>query len=271
MIHIKIDNVARYIQSETIEKNAIRQSIDINKYAPIIATPFDKAVFEYSSFGEHIIIAVGGNRLNKEEARKIKDSFKKEHRHPVNYDEEMFQIYDDGFYTGLGLYAGESHLGDMRCYADESGVMLASVVYVDDDFNEFKNTKTNVEGDLFAFVLLAVLPALAAISFMHCKNVALIDEPLSRQQRRMKERKGGIHYKVLDIEPFKKQVRSEMRPGESQLQRALHICRGNFATYTEDKPLFGKLTGTYWRPMHVKGNKSRGEIVKDYDIVINNP
>ena len=122
--------------------------------------------------------------------------------------------------------------------------------------------------NFFDLLYLLMLPACLAISFSHCKNVKLIDEPLSRQQRRMKERKGGTYYKVLDIEPFKQQVRRETQPGESQLQRALHICRGHFATYTEDKPLFGKHTGTYWKPMHVRGNRASGKVEKDYQVII---
>lgn len=112
-----------------------------------------------------------------------------------------------------------------------------------------------------------LFPLAFAISLMHCKNVELIDQPLTRQQRRKLERKGGIRYKTLVIEPFKKQVRNEaQQTGESEIKRALHICRGHFATYTEERPLFGKYSGTFWKPMHVKGNRAAGEVVKDYKI-----
>lgn len=47
-----------------------------------------------------------------------------------------------------------------------------------------------------------------------------------------------------------------------------HLCRGHFATYTAEKPMFGnpKLVGRYWHPPHMKGKKENGEIVKDYAI-----
>lgn len=110
-------------------------------------------------------------------------------------------------------------------------------------------------------------PVFMAISLLHCKNVELIDEPISRQVRRQKERKGGIFYKTLVIEPFKKQAKNEAAEHrESEIHRALHICRGHFATYTEENPLFGRHVGTFWKPMHARGNKKHGEIKKDYKV-----
>lgn len=113
-------------------------------------------------------------------------------------------------------------------------------------------------------------PVQFAISLMHAKNVELVDKPIPRHVRRRAARRGEpvIQYKTLVIEPFKKQVRNEAAAsGESEIHRALHICRGHFATYTEDAPLFGKYTGTYWRPMHVRGRADVGIVHKDYKIV----
>lgn len=45
-----------------------------------------------------------------------------------------------------------------------------------------------------------------------------------------------------------------------------HIVRGNFAHYTEEAPLFGKFTGTFWRPMHIRGEAKHGIVGKEYAI-----
>ena len=85
----------------------------------------------------------------------------------------------------------------------------------------------------------------------------------------MAERTGKptIVYKELVIDAFRKQVRYEtQREGGDEVKRALHICRGHFATYTDDNPLFGKYTGTFWRPMHKRGHKEAGEVRKSYKI-----
>ena len=103
----------------------------------------------------------------------------------------------------------------------------------------------------------------------HCRNVEIRDRPVSRQVRRMAERKGEpvITYKELVIDAFRKQVRYETQgEGGDEIKRALHICRGHFATYGDHNPLFGKYTGTFWRPMHTRGHKEVGEVKKSYKV-----
>jgi hypothetical protein len=46
----------------------------------------------------------------------------------------------------------------------------------------------------------------------------------------------------------------------------LHICRGHFKTFTEEARLFGKYTGTYWWPAHVRGSVDEGVVEKDYRV-----
>jgi len=49
----------------------------------------------------------------------------------------------------------------------------------------------------------------------------------------------------------------------------IHLCRGHFKEYTKEKPLFGKYTGTYWWQPTMRGNKKKGVIHKDYEVVAN--
>lgn len=108
-----------------------------------------------------------------------------------------------------------------------------------------------------------------ASSFMSCKNVQLIENQPPRHERRQREREGKMpatKYYTLEIEPMKKILRTEGKSEEVGLKKALHICRGHFAHYTPDKPLFGKVSGRFWIPAHVRGSKEAGEIKKDYKI-----
>jgi hypothetical protein len=106
------------------------------------------------------------------------------------------------------------------------------------------------------------------LSFCHCKNVRQVEQladPPPRPQRNQ-PRVPRLRYYTLDIGPMRQVLRSLGRSDEVGIQRALHICRGNFATYTKDSPLFGKYAGTFWRPDHVKGNSTAGTVVKDYAV-----
>jgi len=115
-----------------------------------------------------------------------------------------------------------------------------------------------------------VYPALMAVSLLHCKNVRTVEHatpPKVAAKRRKAGKPVGVTYKTLVIDGMKETLRTEGRSGENGLKKAMHICRGHFATYTEDKPLFGKITGTFWKPMHTRGSKKRGEVKKDYKVV----
>jgi hypothetical protein len=112
-------------------------------------------------------------------------------------------------------------------------------------------------------------PSLLAISFMHCKNVDTqpVDPPprLSANHAR-KHGRPLTRYYVLDIEPMRRILDVEGEAQTKGLPHALHICRGHFKTYTEDAPLFGKYTGTYWWEAQARGKPEHGIVEKDYRI-----
>jgi len=112
-------------------------------------------------------------------------------------------------------------------------------------------------------------PALLAISFMHCKNVELKTQippaPLSKKHQK-KTGRPLVKYKVLEIEPMKKVLRTEGQSETLGLKHALHICRGHFKDYSKGGGLFGKYKGLYWWESHVRGDPSQGVVVKDYSV-----
>lgn len=131
---------------------------------------------------------------------------------------------------------------------------------------------TAMRSDVDPFIALDVNSfrrALLALAFCHCKNVVRRDvtdslAPPAKWLRRQKVPE--IRYHVLDINPMKEVLRTEGGIESNGLKKALHICRGHFVTYTEERPLFGKVTGTFWKPSHVRGNAERGIVDKDYRL-----
>jgi hypothetical protein len=105
-------------------------------------------------------------------------------------------------------------------------------------------------------------PSLLAISFLHCKNVTIIDNPVPpKLARRYRERHGGARltgFKTLVIEPLKQILRTQGRSGEHGLAKALHICRGHFRDYRQGAGLFGKYHQLVWTPATVRGTKGKG-------------
>jgi len=121
-------------------------------------------------------------------------------------------------------------------------------------------------------LLSITLPSLMmAISFMHCRNVTVVKEGPPPALSRKHERRTGrplLRYHVLKIDHMKRVLEREGHASTDGLKKALHICRGHFATYgTEGKGLlFGKHAGRYWIPMHTRGNPELGVINKDYEV-----
>jgi hypothetical protein len=118
---------------------------------------------------------------------------------------------------------------------------------------------------------LLFMPCLLAFSFMNCKNTTLRAIDPDPDLNRFRERHGHppfLRYHTIDIEPMKKILRVEGGVETNGLKKALHIVRGHFATYSEDRPLFGRpgLHGSFWMPAHVRGSLDRGVVVSDYNV-----
>lgn len=105
---------------------------------------------------------------------------------------------------------------------------------------------------------------LFSLSLIHCKNVT-IGEGRLRKRRGRRRGHDGITYKTLELEPLKHLIRHEYEgEQDGEVGRALHVCRSHFRTYSEERPLFGKHSGVFWVPSHVRGTKRYGEVIKDY-------
>lgn len=112
---------------------------------------------------------------------------------------------------------------------------------------------------------------LTAVQFLNCRNVEVIDNPPTRQQRRHAERSGEsapVTYKTLVIHPMgQKRVKTHNADGTVVHSVALHIVRGHFKSYMSGAGLGrGHIHGVYWWSPSVRGNPERGRVEKDYEV-----
>lgn len=111
--------------------------------------------------------------------------------------------------------------------------------------------------------------AMLAFCFMNCKNVTV--QPVDPDAKLNRERtrhglKPFLRYHTINIEPMRKVLKTEGGIETNGLKKALHICRGHFARYSEDKPLFGHTSGLVWRPAHTRGAINQGVVISDYKV-----
>lgn len=118
------------------------------------------------------------------------------------------------------------------------------------------------------WVRQAVLhPTLMAHSLLTCKNVTVeTQRPPSRLSRAHERRTGEplVSFKTLRVTPMGGN-RSD-RPSGDGFDQPLHVVRGHFKTFTPERPLFGRLTGTYWWSSALRGHAEHGVVIKDYEI-----
>lgn len=116
---------------------------------------------------------------------------------------------------------------------------------------------------------ITIQPAFFAISFLHCRNVNLVEStPAPRLSKAFEKRNGKplVRFHTLEIEAMKTILMNQGEMRKNGLSKAVHICRGHFAHYTPERPLFGRITGTVWKPAHVRGDAANGIVQKDYRL-----
>lgn len=103
------------------------------------------------------------------------------------------------------------------------------------------------------------------------KNIALAKNypPDALNKKRIKNGKEPCYmFYDLKIRPLKYLKKDENYEGESIKNLVkLHLCMGHPKTYTKEKPLFGKYSGTFWWNEQTRGDIKNGMVVKNYQLL----
>lgn len=180
-------------------------------------------------------------------------------------DGEHWDYGPDGFrpgarYVKVSLFIGIEHhpviyLGWFAFVVDPEGRLVPDSFY-----GRCGHEETSF--GLFGVVL-------HTCSLFACKNIRLFEKYVPKKLRKKQERKhghGGLREYVLTITVPGKQKQYEGGSTSVGTSVPLHICRGHFKTFTDEKPLLGKHTGKYWWQPHVRGDEKNGTIKKDYRV-----
>jgi hypothetical protein len=118
----------------------------------------------------------------------------------------------------------------------------------------------------FYIALALVLPAMWAIGLMNCRNVKTQEvarvATKTKKQRRARDT-GVLSYHTIVLP---RTAGGGDGDGSRTGMARMHTVRGHFAVYGPEAPLFGKYTGTFWRPWSLRGNPGRGVVQSDYRL-----
>lgn len=106
-----------------------------------------------------------------------------------------------------------------------------------------------------------------AFTYANCRNIARhpVQQPEAAEAKKRRRWKTAEN-KEYTLQISKTQYANDSERKDPQGIMPEHLCRGHFAHYTEEKKLFGKYTGRFWHPPHMRGKKENGTIKKDYSI-----
>lgn len=145
-------------------------------------------------------------------------------------------------------------------HANELGDVLGDTRIGRTRFQGIAKTITSAES------ISELEPAALAIGLMNCKNIDLSPPKQVHLKRSGRDKRRGessaIKYRTIVL-PSAPNGGTETGDGTP---KALHKVRGHFKTYTAERPLMGKLVGTYWWNWSYRGNADYGKVISDYRL-----
>ena len=112
--------------------------------------------------------------------------------------------------------------------------------------------------------------ALYTVGMLHCRNIGTeVVTPRRSESHKMEQRYGlpMTRYHILKVTGKGSAAGTLIGAPGAGVPKSLHWCRGHFKTYTDDAPLMGKLTGTFYWGAQARGRASRGVVTKDYEVM----
>lgn len=157
-----------------------------------------------------------------------------------------------------------------RIHISEDGKYLDRIVTTPPEWGQTPDLDVDGRAMHVRSEAMSAHQTMLAISLMNCKNVTLVDEtPPSKVSAKHQARTGVplTRYTriVLPSASHAATTKKEAQDAAGAVQ-PWHLVRGHFKTYTEDAPLFGSKTGTWWWGWQARGSKKAGVHLPTYDV-----
>lgn len=107
----------------------------------------------------------------------------------------------------------------------------------------------------------------AFLNILSCKNIKTELEKPDEKLQKKRISKGKlplVSYYTLKIQNISHDSEATSK---GLWSNRVHFCRGHMREYTAEAPLFGRFVGRFWIAPHVRGDKGKGVIFKDYEVI----
>jgi hypothetical protein len=262
------DDVARYT-------GTLAQPLEVADEVATLAPPFDRFWIDVDGAPDptHTGLRSWGWLVESVDPSEVTDEDREEGEAPPKWVLQMRLFVERTKGRGEGPVA--SHLiglaedGTLYRRPDGEAFWAGRLELRDNSATTPEWTAERISGEGAEYWIHLLFPALLTISFLHCTNVSsVVVAPPEKVSAKHRRRHGLplVRYTTLDIDPFRQLLTAAGGTDGQGLRAALHVTRGHFKVYGTDAPLFGRLTGSWWWAPHLRGQPSRGVVVKDYRI-----
>jgi hypothetical protein len=137
--------------------------------------------------------------------------------------------------------------------------------YIDLDVFFSKNQlvpKAVTDPDFVGDLLTTMHSAAFFMCLSNARNVTLESVTPNVHESKQWKRKTGRDLVTFNRIILPNRVRESMATGEGP--GPLELVKGHFKTYTTERPLFGRITGSWWWEPHLRGSAAQGIKLHDY-------
>jgi len=266
-VHVDINNIKDWahelVHSPTDRGrwNAVVQSANGYPIAPDVW-------YEFNFKDRHTAVLVQSFDLHAtaSDGTKLSDMVKEAHNVPeAEFDSSRWYCLAHVFYsTTVGNVV---KVGSVRWLIDNESGNMGSI-----SINDGAKSPADPNEPTFHRLMFTAMLVNVALTFCHCKNVSTREVAPPQKRAEKYERQHGVRlhpHHVIVIDPMVSRIRTDAKDQgrkRTSMDRALHICRGHFADYTAERPLFGKLTGRFWINAHTRGTLKAGRSTHEYTV-----
>lgn len=108
------------------------------------------------------------------------------------------------------------------------------------------------------------------VLLLNCKNITTtVEIPKLFKRRHIKNEAvlQSFRYHTLRVVVPGISKPGQLKSGHSGQTRSIHFCRCHIKRFSKVRPLFGRYSGQFWWPAHIRGDKEKGVVIKEYEVV----
>lgn len=274
---VQLLNKAVAVDVSSINEMIITQDIAVDIYDVIAAPPWRNSIFVFQNHTGNVVAVhsiVTSSPGNDPEDPTTDDGLwwdqdsqyqPKNVEHSIDWDEVRWVL------SGVVWVGGRSQEDRGRLPTSGPHMMWTLPLGADGRAQDIRWTNCDVTGKVSNELWNGTLAVwLYSLNFLNCANVhAAVPERPRAERRRVERASRGVEIHELVVTPKGRKPSARHAQPLVRSDLPAHSVRGHFSEYGVNGKglLFGKHSGRFWVPQHVRGSIEHGEIEQRFTLL----